>query len=76
VPKKEPDRLEEFVKEHERCVARINELQSIIPRLEKEREQILGMLYILEKLLGDGEDESKGNRNEQNSAGKRGNRED
>ena len=74
------DRLDEIRKEFsvdlERARSRIVQLNGVIPQLEKEREQLVGMVSVMERVLAidkekkDGPYEPKDNGHEPNGTEK------
>lgn len=71
------DIVAEFVVDIERAKSRVTILNGMIPQLEKEREQLIGMIAVMEKVLagneeqGDGTNESESNGSKPNSIEKR-----
>ena len=71
----------EFRVDSQKANMRIAQLDRMIPQLEKEREQLVGMLAVMDRVLNPSEedngkegksDESKGNGNESDGSKERG----
>ena len=62
---------QEFAVDIGRARQRINELITLIPTLEKEKEQLIGMVTVMKRVLEDGADEPKDNGHEPDGAKKR-----
>lgn len=63
---------ETFKVEIQQLRNRINEIDSAIPRLTREREQLVGMIMVMSKVVEDGAHEPKVNGNAQDSIGGQG----
>ena len=87
IPKPEPIELSvyeklkmEFRSDSQKAEMRIGQLDRMIPRLQEEKQQLIGMLNVMQRVLEEDEedeegkqDESKNNGSEQDSNKKSGN---